>query len=378
MKRQRQAISLKYLLACILLVGVLQYAWVYSLLHNSISTSSQREENSDQGLILQKNSNRLGPIFYNIFIPENDTAKQENALRIVKEQMQQRMLSEPSLQSPVWYTLVGSANMTGCQPNCREISRVSQGDEVNTLQALWEYCQDHPEQLVTYLHDKGSFHFTEHNEHTRRAATKSALDCRIEMAKRSDMSTYNVCAGTMIILPQYLCKANMWSAKCSYVRNLISPKDYATSMQRMYNETLLHASLGPTRYSCLRPIHLKNNHLGLGRFAYERWVWSHPDVVPADVIPMRKINFTEFPPVWKPALSRALKGSPRRMSLHKGFGESSFARLEGRLFEWSYLYRKEPGNSSWIWDYYEGYETGTPSFKARYCPLDGAKTINGR
>lgn len=367
MKGRRHAVSLKSLLACVVLVGALQYTWMASVLRRHSSDNHQRGEDSDR--IIPENRHRLGPIFYNVFIPENDTRKQENAIRIIKEQMQQRMWSEPSFQSPVWYTLIGSANMTDrdCQPNCQKISHVRQGDEVNTLQALWEYCQDHPEQLVTYIHDKGSFHNTEHNENTRRTATKSAFDCRIEMAQRPDMSEYNVCSGTMIILPQYLCKSNMWSAKCSYVRHLISPKNYATAMAQMYSETLLHPTLGPSQYACLRPIHIQDNHLGLGRFAFERWIWSHPDVVPADVIPMRKINFTEFPPRWKPFLSRALKGSPKRMHLHRGFGESSFARLEGRLFEWRYLYHKEPTNSSWIWDYYKGYESGTPAFKFLHC-----------
>jgi len=119
--------------------------------------------------------------------------------------------------------------------------------------------------------------------------------------------------------------------------------------------------------SCLQPISAKENHLGLGRYAYERWVWSHPDVIPADVIPMGKINVTEFPPTWTPSFRRSLMGSPKRMGLHRGIGESSFARLEGRLYEWDYLYHKAPSNDSWIWDYYKGYETGTAAFKIKHC-----------
>ena len=139
-------------------------------------------------------------------------------------------------------------------------------------------------------------------------------------------------------------------------------------MQQMYNNTLLHPVLGSTKYACLRPIHWNDNHLGLGRYAYERWVWSHPDLVPADIIPMMRINFTKFPQDWKPRLGRSLKGSPKRMALDKGFGRSSFARLEGRLLEWEQLYHKKPSNSSWIWDYYKGFETGEPAFKVMYCP----------
>jgi hypothetical protein len=56
------------------------------------------------------------------------------------------------------------------------------------------------------------------------------------------------------------------------------------------------------------------------------------------------------------------------LAWNRDFGTSSFARLEGRLLEWDYLYHKKPDNSSWIWDYYKGDETGSPAFKIRYCP----------
>ena len=342
------------------------FLWISSVIE-TISLDSKEPyvpQRVSEGDITRENSHNLGPIFYNVYLPGESFDQQQNALRIVTEQMKQRQWSDPSMQSPVWYILIGSGNMTdsACAPNCRRIAHVAVGDEVNTLQALWEYCQDHPDKLISYLHDKGSFHATENNEKSRRTATKSALDCRTEMLKRPGLSDYNVCAGTMIILPQYLCQANMWTAKCSYIRDLYRPTEYATALQKFYDDVLSNEE-----HSCLQPISLNANHLGLGRYAYERWVWSHPNIVPADVIPMRKVNFSEFPPTWTPSLSRSLKGSPKRMALDRGMGESSFARLEGRLLEWEYLYHRKPANDSWIWDYYRGYETGTPAFKIKYC-----------
>jgi len=342
------------------------FLWISSVIQKISLDSNEPHvpQRVDEGGISGENSHNLGPIFYNVYLPSESLDQQQNALRIVTEQMQQRQWSDPSFQSPVWYTLIGSGNMTDntCAPNCRRIAHISVGDEVNTLQALWEYCQDHPDKLISYIHDKGSFHATEHNEKTRRTATKGALDCRTEMLKRPGLSEFNVCAGTMMILPQYLCQANMWTAKCSYIRDLHRPTEYATALQKFYDEVLSNE-----KHSCLQPVSLNANHLGLGRYAYERWVWSHPNIVPANVIPMRKVNFTEFPPTWKPSLSRSLKGSPKRMALDRGMGESSFARLEGRLLEWEYLYHRKPANDSWIWDYYRGYETGTPAFKFKYC-----------
>jgi hypothetical protein len=369
----RRIVKLKPCLVGVFVFVCFYLVWISSVIQ-AISLQSSDSPfvppNGDDDGILRDNRHRIGPIFYNVYLPSEDLEKLQNALRIVEEQMRQRKWSDPSLQSPVWYTLIGSttsssSNLTDlCGPNCRQIGHVTEGDEVNTLQALWEYCQDHPEQLISYIHDKGSFHSTENNEKTRRTATKSALDCRTEMMKQPDLSQFNVCAGTMIVLPQYLCQANMWTAKCKYIRDLVRPTGYATAMQDFYDHVILSSEVQST---CLRPITMKDNHLGLGRYAYERWVWSHPNVIPADVIPMRKVNFSEFPPTWTPALGRSLKGSPKRMALDRGMGESSFARLEGRLLEWDFLYHRRPANDSWIWDYYRGYETGTQAFKIKYC-----------
>jgi len=110
------------------------------------------------------------------------------------------------------------------KPHCHRIAYLTEGgDEGNTLQALWDYCQIHPTKLVSYIHSKGSFHRTTQNEKTRRLATKSTFDCRMEMIQRFDLSEFNIYTGTMIILPQYLSQANMWTAKCQYIQNLYPP-----------------------------------------------------------------------------------------------------------------------------------------------------------
>jgi hypothetical protein len=190
----------KACLAIVIVLGAVHY--VRKL--REIATALSKDVDASPGFLVGdsffQNGNaveksKLGPIFYNVYIPEDNNTKQENAFRIIREQMQQRKLSDP--KSPVFYTLIGSPNITDefCQPNCQRLAHYPKGDEVNTLQALWDYCQSHPTELVTYIHDKGSFHHTEHNEKTRRTATKAALDCRTEMAKQRGFSPYNVCTG---------------------------------------------------------------------------------------------------------------------------------------------------------------------------------------
>jgi hypothetical protein len=64
---------------------------------------------------------------------------------------------------------------------------------------------------------------------------------------------------------------------------------------------------------------------------------------------------------WTPSpLQRAPRTKAKGMGLN--YYHSSFARLEGRLFEWKYLYEKAPANTSWVWNWYRGYEVGDTEF----------------
>jgi hypothetical protein len=391
----------------LIVLAVVAYIYFHTLAVNIASLSTRLErleefEFSSPNAVLHRYQNdhksldsnfdglQKGPIFYNLYIPnDGDTEKVKNALRIVEEQMQQRSWSDP--ESEVLYTLIGYSkdiNDDFCQPHCQQRNYLPSGDEVDTLQALYDYCvaPDHSKQLVTYLHDKGSFHNSPHNEKTRRMATKAALDCRNLLVNNhkgdssisdNDNYDYNVCTGHFMILPQYLATANMWTAKCSYVQHLLPPRDYEPAMRNMYQTTLQHPILGETKYACLNPrtsstgtsTPSNENHLGVGRYAYERWIWSHPRVQPAEVVPPGSWNFSNFPQSWKPRLQKGPTTLPKRVGFAGGLGGKSYSRLEGRLFEWGYLYPHErPSNSSWVWDFYQGYETGAAMHKLAYCP----------
>ena len=99
------------------------------------------------------------------------------ALEIIKEQFDQRNRSDP--EAPIQYTLIGSESVDAsiqsfCQPNCTKRDFLEEGNEIDTLQALWEYCQDRPREIVTYIHDKGSFHPSGANRGARQVGTKAA------------------------------------------------------------------------------------------------------------------------------------------------------------------------------------------------------------
>mmetsp|Transcript_11053 Transcript_11053/g.26693 ORF Transcript_11053/g.26693 Transcript_11053/m.26693 type:complete len:175 (+) Transcript_11053:833-1357(+) len=155
----------------------------------------------------------------------------------------------------------------------------------------------------------------------------------------------------------------MWTARCSYIKRLKSPMEYPRLLQTMYDTTLNHSTKQyEEEYRCLRPMDQSPNHLGLGRFAMERWAFSHPHVRPCDVMPSDDVLAEEYTTGnWT---AGDLRRAPRKHPKTVGFQyyKTSFARLAGRLFEWNYLYGQEPPAKAWPWRWYRGFEKGAPQF----------------
>ena len=138
----------------------------------------------------------------------------------------------------------------------------------------------------------------------------------------------------------------MWTAHCDYVRKLVAPKIYSASMKTMYDDTLLHPMRSQEEYACLKPQRLNENHLGINRYAAERWIFDHPYVKPCEIMPLKLIEANaNFPQTWTPITNP-------RPPTQANVGTESFARLVGRLFQWQYLYGMAPPKDSWIWKAY--------------------------
>lgn len=157
----------------------------------------------------------------------------------------------------------------------------------------------------------------------------------------------------------------MWTARCSYIRQLHAPHNYSAILQHMYDTTLNHSTLQySAQYSCLKPYHNAPNFWGVGRYSMERWPFSHPNVKPCDILPFSegKVPWDEFPQTWKPKLRKAPRQNAKASGIETGPYKSTFARLPGRLFEWRFVYGMSPPTKSWVWKWYKGYEQGSPGF----------------
>ena len=416
----------------------------------------------------------LGPIFYNVYVPpHNNTKNAHRIVREQLEQIHQSLVGDLQSSSRnhslkikalagsyandvdvhddededdsswssvfvkrqnttkeaesltrttnVVYNLIGnkrSSSMIGriCQQyspriNCTLNKFMKEGNEIDTLQSMWEYCKDNPLEVVTYIHDKGSFNPRKTNTLARRHTTRAALECRnLMMSDDGNDETgiprpkrCNFCSYRFHVLPGFHTRSNMWSAKCDYIRQLLPPNRYEDSVRQMLNESVLHPTLNKTKYACLSPYNPikveKENKTyselfwGLGRFSAERWALNHPLLKPCDCVSKRQRSF-EYKD-WTPSLYDA----PQSKSKREGIGnyKTSWERLHGRLFEWEWLYGHSSGSStdhnedndsfgnnrfeifatfsemmnrltirppksSWVWKYYKGVETGTDDY----------------
>jgi hypothetical protein len=324
-----------------------------------------------------KNETSLGPIFYNAYFPA-ERERIESTLEIIHEQIMQR--NETDSEAPILYTLIGNEEVDKyiqkiCRPNCTKRVYLEKGDEVDTLQALGKHCQEHPYEIVTYIHDKGSFHPSGANRISRRIGTKAAMECRgllmgqffdseNNAPKKNLKDRCSICSYRFYTFPVYHARANMWTAKCSYIRNLLEPRQYKHAVLSMHKDVLNHTILGPTKYACIRPYNHESRFLGVDRFAMERWAFNHPDVQPCDALSKKesqikkrgKDPITNFKPQLTP--------SPQRRAITSGIRRivTSWERLSGRLFEWDFLYQKLPSKSSWVWKYYKGFKLGDDQF----------------
>ena len=205
--------------------------------------------------VLERDDSRIA-VFYNVFTSSQD--KLEYVKSIVKEQMDMAL--------PRHQFFVRSIGHSFEINNTSTIRHDETGNEIETLELVWEHCNEHPQDTIVYLHSKGSFHSWEGNDKLRRFLTRGALS--EECANLPD--TCNVCASRMSPLPHPHTPGNMWLAKCEYVRRLIRPSNFEMTM-------LAHKE----------KIHKKPNRcaacIGLKRFAAEHWIYSHPSVMPCDL-----------------------------------------------------------------------------------------------
>jgi hypothetical protein len=301
-------------------------------------------------------------LFFNIYIPTGQS--RTHALSITKSQMDDIRLSGLA-KSDLFLNIIGdvTVDIPGCKDmrNCHIMNRMESGSESSTLQALYDYCVNHETHLVTYIHNKGSFTDTPENAALREMHMRSQL--RTQACRDAvHAGTCNVCSARFSPLPHFHASGNMWTAHCSYVKDLISPAHFEKRMDDVMVALKADAVVMKEMFPCTNQ-HLVFDciappHIGLERYSYEHWIHSHPNVVPCDVLPtsFKFIwNYNNIPDPkieWTPEVYVGPR-FPLIVYLNDYIPKSpKWWTLKGRIFEWHHLFKALPPRTSWVWYYY--------------------------
>ncbi|KAL7537875.1 hypothetical protein ACHAXR_008136 [Thalassiosira sp. AJA248-18] len=131
---------------------------------------------------------------------------------------------------------------------------------------------------------------------------------------------------------------NMWLARCKYVKHLINPLHFEGKMHSIYDN--VHVNLWPC--------------LGLGRYAAEHWIYSHPNAKPCDLSSSDFVwNYDDIPAA---GFEMKLESAPR-FELKKFTTKPEVCPsylINTRLAEYKALYNvTKPAAWWWGWKFYD-------------------------
>ena len=331
-------------------------------------------------------------VFYHISIPKGKT-KRLAALRTVRTQLDVLSAGQYDIISRsyhrqrhviLYYTIAGNSTALGfmtklCQARhltCRKLGEdpsASASGEV-TLHNLHNFCTAKPSLSVTYLSNTlpGTFgvNKTETYSMQKIRAYTTAVTSKMCLKSRD---TCNVCGTEFYPLPYNHFIGNMFTASCEYVKDLMPPGEFESSINDLAGDALV-SQLRRATTTELFPFTPQN--LGLNQYSVEHWIGSHPDFQPCDVAPVRSSLFpwfsgSSFVPndyTSSKAYDFMWSEAPRRDSAPVGHHlcrtreKEAMAKddivfreyfyLAGNLLRWYNLYNKAPPWNSWVWKWY--------------------------
>lgn len=293
-------------------------------------------------------------IFYHLFIDENKNIPIVSA--VVKEQLQ--LIPDPK-NTEIRINSIGAEptmsnfNLSSeLEKRAKIIAHYPTGWENVTLHDLWSFCRKKgtdPDQLVVYLHSKGSFRglsdpgLWKVQSFHRGYVTRGALsqEC-LHMPKDC-----NICSTRMTPFPYAQTPGNMWAARCGYVANLKNPLTFGEDMMKTPDDVPIVRGMRGSAAFCT----------GKSRYAHEHWVYSHPHAAPCDLDTNASSSYGEAPP-WEFSsdFEKDLQKAPRfnlqTYRWRRGYCVDVGEALPERLQAYHILYGKEPPADWWGWSFF--------------------------
>ena len=328
-----------------------------------------------------------------------EKSHQDYAYTIIKEQLRQVGESYaargiPNTTLTVYYNTIGAPikNTTWmmdevCTPlgmSCIHLQHYDEAYEEVTLQHVYDFCKQHPKtHSAIYIHSKGSYHRNlGKNDWFRRHLTKAVTsqDCITSTASttttpppsmmtprkdgNSNHSTQRQCHVCGLLasgIPWIHLAGNMFVGRCEYIQRLLPLKEYGTKLGSLAQKIKQYENEKRVTATMFPPI-LKENHLGIGRYAWEHWIGSHPTVELCDLAANKRrsnIGYWKSSSVnWEadtswdnfPSRDLPLRGNNRRDIL---LSLREFFLLAGNMIRWIEMYNNTiPPENSWIWTYF--------------------------
>jgi hypothetical protein len=197
------------------------------------------------------------PVFYNLYIGQ--VGDHQRVKDIVNSQFRYLLPQHHAHVISIGTSINSSSFFAST--NVTHVAHHNSGSEQLTLSAVWDFCRNNTSSKVVYLHSKALFHPKPQNDIVRKYLTRGALSD--ECLNLPD--TCNVCSTRMSPLPHPHVSGNLWLARCSYISQLIDPLKFDEIMKGVYERK---------ETSCL----------GVGCYAFEHWVRSHPTNMPCDYL----------------------------------------------------------------------------------------------
>lgn len=311
-------------------------------------------------------------VFMHVSTPTKEVAKEKElkALSLLEEQLRQVNQSMAMSQNLTVHvvTVGGDAlDASSIHEVCSKVSRgklkcehpphVDGGGERDTLQRLFDYCQNAPDTAkAVYMRNKGVMGPSEGNDLWRRAMTAAVMD---EKCLRPQKKSCNVCGLQFAAPPRRQTlqfPENFFVTSCEYVKRLLSPRAYIEKQQSVVDNAKALSKFG--RFYMREKT---TQALGTAQYAVRHWIGSHPLIEPCDLSSSEDVSY------WRSheyLASRDFKWSmwPRRkynatyeFSSDPSLVENSDLRLRsysllaGLLYRWFNLYNATPPENSWIW-----------------------------
>lgn len=283
--------------------------------------------------------------------------------------------------------------------HCQVLQRFEGHYVGETQRQLYNYCQMHPSDKVSYIHNRlvetqtaqllQLFRKNElrTEEEMIQDLTRAALgaQCAEQLNRErygySRNESCNVCGWRFAAMPAMSMAGNMYSAECSYVNRLLEPTMYAAKMTEFVTEVLILKAEGKLSNAIFSE---SMYSLGLDQYSMLYWITSGPSIRPCDVYSKsathqseevegddRNSSDTHIQPTrWFSSLipvsdmDETAKEKFHKVLAHENVRMKEVSFLAGVLLKWLMLYGTTAPLSSWVYEVYPDGERWKLGMKA--------------